>query len=96
MSKNTLSGPTLKVRVSPKDYAAAIAVVSPLPAEEINWTNSKTFHKYESFTHQEMAKYRLFIVFFRVPKITKYLVHSMIHLLSMVSTYVGYTQIYLF
>lgn len=70
MSKTTLSGRTLKVRVSPKDYAAAIAVA----ASRGNKLNQFQNHN----------------------QITKYLVHSMIHLLSIVSTYVGYTQIYLF
>lgn len=45
------------VRSALKDYVAAIAAVWQLPAEAIYWTNSKTFGKYESFTHKT-CKYR--------------------------------------
>lgn len=48
----------LRVAVAPKDYVkdyiVDIADVSQLPAEAMCWTDSKTFGKHESFTHQNM------------------------------------------
>ena len=43
---------TLTVIVAPKDYTA---VMLRLPGEAVNWINSKTFGKYESFTHQKQS-----------------------------------------
>ena len=42
---------TLTVRVAPEEYTAAML---QLPAEAIYWTDSKTFGKYESFSHPNM------------------------------------------
>lgn len=54
MKKQALS---VTVRSALKDYVAAIAAVLQLPAEAIYWTNSKTFGKYESFTHHNKQIY---------------------------------------
>lgn len=37
----------MTVTVAPKDYIGVTAAVSPLPADAVYWSDSKTFGKYE-------------------------------------------------
>lgn len=41
-NQNTLPWIELSVAVAPKDYIAAVVVMSWLPAETIDWANSKS------------------------------------------------------